>query len=58
MMTQLYPNSSIDVDTTGTALDCCKAIESYLCNKKMAEQACTSSYMIELLFVLFQNFYS
>ena len=27
---QLYSNSSIDVDTTGTAVDCCKVIDSHL----------------------------
>ena len=40
---RLYSNSSIDVDTTGTAVDCCKAIDSYLCNRRMAEKACTNS---------------
>ena len=35
---------------TGITVDCCKAIDSYLCYKKMAE--------IKLLVFLFQNFYS
>ena len=39
---QLYSITSIDIDTTGTAVDCWKAIDSYLCNRKMAEQACTN----------------
>ena len=39
---QLYSISSIDIDTTGTAADCWKAIDSYLCNRKMTEQACSS----------------
>ena len=43
---------------TGIAVDRCKAIDSYLSYRKMAEQAWTNSYTIKLLFVLFQNFYS
>ena len=39
---QLYSITSIDIDTTGTAVDCWKAIDSYLCNRKLAEQACTN----------------
>ena len=35
-------NSSIKVDTTGTAVDCCKAIHIYLCNGRMAEQERTN----------------
>ena len=56
-LNQLYSIFFFDVDTTGTAVDCWKAIDSYLCNRKMAEQACTNWYIIKLLFVLFRNFY-
>ena len=41
-LNQLYSISFFDVDTMGTAVDCWKAIDSYLCNRKMAEQACTN----------------
>ena len=41
-LNRLYSISFFDVDTMGTAVDCWKAIDSYLCNRKMAEQACTN----------------